>query len=150
MRSWARASTVGCIVLALSATGCGPSAVGDGPSPATAVSTPSGSPEGPGPHGSTGPSEQPSLEPGVRVIEATIEGSEVVTSSRRVDVALGENVQLVITADVDDEVHVHGYDLKVPITRGKTTTLEFVADIPGVFEVELERAGLEIVELKVQ
>jgi len=86
----------------------------------------------------------------VRVIEATIEGSEVVTSSRRVDVALGENVQLVITADVDDEVHVHGYDLKVPITRGKTTTLEFVADIPGVFEVELERAGLEIVELKVQ
>ena len=54
-----------------------------------------------------------------------------------------------MTADRADEVHLHGYDRKVDIEPGKPAELEFTADVPGVFEVELEEAGLKLVELQV-
>jgi hypothetical protein len=149
MRSWLRVSTIGWIALVLFAAGCGSTAVDDGPSPEAAISQPSGSPKSPGSDERSDPNEQLSPEPGVRVIEAAIEDSRVRTSSPRVDVTLGETLRLVITADTDDELHVHGYDLRMPIAKGRASTLEFVADIPGVFEVELEEAGLEIIELRV-
>ena len=96
------------------------------------------------------PDEEPSAQPGVLIIDATISGGEVRTANERVEVALGETVRLVILSDSNDELHVHGYDLKRPLTAGKELTLEFVADIPGVFEVELEDAGLDLFELRVQ
>ena len=58
-------------------------------------------------------------------------------------------VRLEVTADRADEVHLHGYDRKVDISPGKPAVLEFTADVPGVFEVELEEAGLKLVELQV-
>ena len=96
------------------------------------------------------PDEEPSTQPGVLIIEATIRGGEVSTADERVEIALGETVRLVILSDSDDELHVHGYDLKRPLTAGEELTLEFVADIPGVFEVELEDTGLNLFELRVQ
>jgi len=54
-----------------------------------------------------------------------------------------------VTADVSDEVHVHGYDKKTDITAGVPGSLTFTADIPGEFEVELENAHLKIAELTV-
>ena len=96
------------------------------------------------------PDEEPSAQPGVLIIDATISGGEVRTANERVEVALGETVRLVILSDSNDELHVHGYDLKRPLTAGDELTLEFVADIPGVFEVELEDTGLNLFELRVQ
>jgi len=54
-----------------------------------------------------------------------------------------------VTADVVDEVHVHGYDLFADVAPGAPATINFVADIPGVWEVELEGAGALLVELEV-
>ena len=54
-----------------------------------------------------------------------------------------------MTADQTDEVHRHGYDRKVDIAPGRPAVLEFTADVPGVFEVELEEASLKLVELQV-
>jgi hypothetical protein len=54
-----------------------------------------------------------------------------------------------VTADQTDEVHRHGYDRKVDIAPGRPAVLEFTADVPGVFEVELEEASLKLVELQV-
>ena len=65
------------------------------------------------------------------------------------DVPLDSEVTLTVTADVTDEVHVHGYDEKTDITAGGQSSLTFKADIPGEFEVELENAHLKIAELKV-
>ena len=68
----------------------------------------------------------------------------------RPKVRKGERVILVVSSDVADEVHVHGYDVSRPVAAGGTARLEFVASIPGRFEVELEERGVPIAELTVQ
>ena len=57
---------------------------------------------------------------------------------------------ITIVADVTDEVHVHGYDLLATVTPDGPAVIEFAATIPGVFEVELEGAHLELLLLEVR
>jgi heme/copper-type cytochrome/quinol oxidase subunit 2 len=89
---------------------------------------------------------EPDPEITVVAIETTGGAVEVV---QRFDVPLNELVRVVVTADVTDEIHVHGYDLHADISPGFAAVLEFVAHIPGVFEIELEESGALIAELKV-
>ena len=67
----------------------------------------------------------------------------------RIDVDLGDTVRIVITLAETDEVHVHTYDLEVEGPAGEEVELEFVADIAGIFEVELHEAGTVLFELEV-
>ena len=83
----------------------------------------------------------------VRVEVVYVDG--VVETERRASVPLGETVVLTVQADVEDEVHVHGYDLYADVGPDMTGTVEFVADIPGIFEVELESSHALLVELEV-
>lgn len=85
--------------------------------------------------------------PGVR-FEFTIQDG-VVEGPERVEVNLGDEVVLVVTSDVADEVHLHTYDVMVDVEAGETVELSFTADIPGIFEVELEDAELPITEVEV-
>jgi hypothetical protein len=87
---------------------------------------------------------------GAQTVQVTVTGTKVETAERRVKVPLDGKVRLEVTADRADEVHLHGYDRKVDIEPGTPAVLEFTADVPGVFEVELEEAGLKLVELQVQ
>ena len=80
--------------------------------------------------------------------EITVAGGEV-TGGGRQRVEVGDRVRLVITADVSDHVHVHVYDLLEDVTPGEPVEIEFVADIPGVVEVELEDAQLTLLELEI-
>ena len=66
------------------------------------------------------------------------------------EVALGDEVTIAVTADTADQVHVHGYDELVDVRPGEVAQVRFTADIPGVFEVELEDAGLPLLELTVR
>ena len=86
---------------------------------------------------------------GAQAVQITVTGSKVETAERRVKVPLDAKVRLEVTADRADEVHLHGYDRKVDISPGRPAVLELTADVPGVFEVELEEAGLKLVELQV-
>lgn len=86
----------------------------------------------------------------MQVIEVTVAGGEVQGVGSAVDVEQGREVRLVVTADVADEVHVHGYDLFVAVAPGSPATVDFTADIPGAFEVELEERGLRLFELRVR
>jgi heme/copper-type cytochrome/quinol oxidase subunit 2 len=85
-----------------------------------------------------------------QTVQITVTGTKVETAERRVKVPLDGKVRLEVTADRADEVHLHGYDRKVDLAPGTPAVLEFTADVPGVFEVELEEAGLKLVELQVQ
>ena len=87
---------------------------------------------------------------GPQTIQVTVTGNQVQTAAKRVKVRLDSQVRLEVTADRADEVHLHGYDRKVDITPGKQAALDFTADTPGVFEVELEESGLKLLELQVQ
>ncbi len=61
----------------------------------------------------------------------------------------GDEVVLVVTSDVADEIHLHGYDMSRDVEAGGTVRLPFTATIPGRFEVELECGGVQIADLTV-
>ena len=84
------------------------------------------------------------------LIEAKVTGSKVDTASRRVRVSRGQKVRIQVEADHAEEVHVHGYDLKADVAPGKPAVIDFTADVPGVFEVELEESSRRLFELQVQ
>jgi DNA/RNA endonuclease YhcR with UshA esterase domain len=59
-------------------------------------------------------------------------------------------VTIRVTSDVAEEVHVHGYDKRVNVAAGGTAEATFVANIPGVFEVEFERSHKLLFTLEVR
>ena len=67
----------------------------------------------------------------------------------RATVDKGDHVVLVVTSDVADEIHLHGYDLSRDVEAGGTARLPFTAAGPGRFEVELEQRGVQIADLTV-
>jgi heme/copper-type cytochrome/quinol oxidase subunit 2 len=96
------------------------------------------------------PSPTASSGPAVVEVAVTVRGGRVTPPTHRVKVRRGQTVRLRVTSDVADEVHVHGFDLKKDVAAGKTATIEFVADQPGLDEVELEAAGLQLVQLEIR
>ena len=84
-------------------------------------------------------------------VSATIEfrDGSVVTAEDRIEANVGDEVELLVTSDVADEVHVHGYDVFADLVPGEQVAVRFVADIPGIFEVELESSHRLLVELRV-
>jgi hypothetical protein len=81
-------------------------------------------------------------------IEVQVEGGEV-TGPGEVSVKAGEFIIVIVRADIADEVHIHGYDLLEQVAPGEPAGIPFTADITGVFEVELEGAGLLLFRLTV-
>jgi hypothetical protein len=82
-------------------------------------------------------------------IEVTFAHGKAGGVTGRVQVATGTAVTLVVTSDVADQVHVHGYDIERELTADKPVSLQFEATIPGVFEVELHHAGTVLLRLQV-
>lgn len=115
-----------------------------GPTP-----TPSGSPtETATPVETSSPGDTTSPASGVSTIEVTV-ASGAVDGPGEFEVNQGDDVEIIVHADVSDEVHVHGYDLHADVTPDSPARVSFTADAPGIFEVELESAGLLLFELKV-
>jgi hypothetical protein len=84
------------------------------------------------------------------LVEATVTGDKVETASRWVRIDRGQKVRIRVQADRAEEVHLHGYDLSADVAPGRPAVIDFTADAPGVFEVELEQAKLKLFELQVQ
>ncbi len=82
-------------------------------------------------------------------IEVQVSGGQISGDTGRVPVAAGSHVTLVVTSDVADEVHVHGYDKEQELSPGQPAEIVFDATIPGVFEVELHEAGTTLLSLQV-
>ncbi len=85
-----------------------------------------------------------------QVVTLAFHGGKAGGDTGRVKLPLGTTVLLRITSDVADKVHVHGVDEYVDLTPGQQVEREFVADTPGVFEVELHDAGTLLTRLQVQ
>jgi hypothetical protein len=79
-----------------------------------------------------------------------VAGGKVEGGVRRERVDSGETVVLRVIADVADHVHLHGYDRMVDVGPGKPGQIRFTADIPGVFEVELEDRRQKLLDLEVR
>lgn len=81
-------------------------------------------------------------------IVITVIGGEV-EGGGRIEVPLDGEVRLTVTADVSDEVHIHGYDIFFDVEPGVAATHDFTADIPGIFDVELEANHTLLVALEI-
>lgn len=64
-------------------------------------------------------------------------------------VRVGDTVRFEVEADVADEIHVHGFDLHFDTVPGQEVLVEFVAEATGIFEIELEAAGVHLLDLEV-
>ncbi|HSK25367.1 MAG TPA: hypothetical protein VK894_00465, partial [Jiangellales bacterium] len=84
---------------------------------------------------------------GATVVEVTVAGGSVSTAASRVDVAVGTPVRLVVTSDVDDELHVHGVDVEAPLAAGQPAVLDFVPAEPGLYDVETHDSALMLVQI---
>lgn len=91
-----------------------------------------------------------SLSDADQVLSLTVDSGVVTGDSGRQEVELGSTVAIVVDSDIAEEIHVHGYDLFAVAPEGGTGELVFTADIPGLFEVELEQSGELLVELEVR
>jgi hypothetical protein len=93
----------------------------------------------------------PAVAPdGTQRIEVDYAAGAVTGGVLRYGVPLGSTVELVVASDVADEVHLHGYDRRSFVTAGASTTIRLVADLPGVFEAELEQRAVPLAELQVR
>jgi opacity protein-like surface antigen len=134
-----RTALTAALVLALS--GCAGTAAPAASTPASAAAS------GPA---SAAVSASPTVSaPAEHRIEVTVTAGQAGGDTGRVSVPLGEPVALVVTGDVADDVHVHGYDLTLPLEPGEPAELAFDATVPGVFEVELHEAGTVLLTLQV-
>jgi hypothetical protein len=99
----------------------------------------------------------PSLETTSSIVATTttlsafdieISGDEVLGPAT-FEVALGESVDIWILSDIDDELHVHGYDLRFDLAAGTPFNLTFEANVPGIFEVETHARQEPLFEIEV-
>lgn len=100
------------------------------------------------PEETTTTTSAPPAEPELTAIDVVFENGSVAGESR-ITVPLGEDVVVSVEADVTDRVHLHGYDIFADVAPEAPATIEFTADIPGIFELELEDSGVRLVELEV-
>ena len=90
-------------------------------------------------------------DPADAVVTISVEmaGGLVVGGAQRYKVATADVVLIEVALGQAGEVHLHGYDFVVEGESGETIQIAFVADIPGVWELELEGPGIELLELEV-
>ncbi len=134
---------LGAVVVVVVVTGCGDGSSSS--SPATSAPSPA-----PTPSGTAAPTPTSTLPPGVDQVVTISYANGTVTGPKRFRVKLGNTVQLVVTSDKADEVHLHGYDKTVDVVPGTPARLTVKATIPGIFEVELEKLHKTLVRLQVQ
>lgn len=138
------AGAIGCLLAV--AAGCGGEDEATPPStpPETAVVT-----TAPTPTETTAPAPEP--EPAQQVtVKIVVNDGRAVGGIVRPRVEQGQRLTLVVTSDVADHVHLHGYDKMVDVGPGRPAKLPFTATIPGRFEVELEDSGVQIAEIEVR
>ncbi len=119
-----------------SGSGSGQTSAGTGPAsgPASGAKT---SPGGPAPSG-------------VRVIAITVTGRDVRPAPSRVEIEVGELLRLKVTADREDELHVHGFEVERELTPGKAALVELRGGRPGLYEVETHSPPLRLLQVVVR
>lgn len=97
--------------------------------------------------GSADESVTSSAAMGVPVV--VVEGGEPKGGVQELTYNAGEPIRFRVRSDVADEIHLHGYDVAKDVDAGGTAEFEVPADIPGIFEVELEGREEQIARVTV-
>jgi hypothetical protein len=86
-----------------------------------------------------------------KTIDVTIQGDSVTPNGDRVEVKVGQPIELVVKADAEGEIHVHSDPEKeLEYGAGTTTLAPFTIDKPGIVVVESHSLEKTIVQLEVK
>jgi hypothetical protein len=132
------------LLLVLMAAGC---AAGDveGPRGSTVPSSASPTPAN---DGSSVPSSSAWQSAVADVmVEVTIASGRVTPIGASVRVGVGQTVQVSAVSDIEESLHVHGYDKTLTLTPGQPSAVSFVADQSGVFAIETHESGKLVAKL---
>ena len=83
-----------------------------------------------------------------QAIDVIVDTGEV-SGPGRFTFAVGDLVSVWVLSDVDAEIHVHGYDLFFEAKAGVPIEIVLTADVPGIWEVELEETHVPLFALEV-
>jgi FtsP/CotA-like multicopper oxidase with cupredoxin domain len=144
--AYRRRVIAGLVVLGWLVAGCGGNGGGEAASTTTAATTTTSATTAT----STGDAATTTAGFAGKLVQVRVAGGKVETAQRRVRVSRGDRVRIQVQSDQADEVHVHGFDLSEEVGPGKPATVEFTADLPGVWEVELENAKRKLFDLEVR
>lgn len=89
-------------------------------------------------------------EQGPTTIRIVVRGGKIQGGLSHPKVKQGSRVVIRVSADVSDEVHLHGYDIARDVGPGAPAVIAFTATLPGRFEAELESRKQQILELEVE
>lgn len=139
------------LLVTLGVAGCGGDDTTPEPETSSSASASDSASESTSESASATPSDSTQTpEPERPTIEITFEGDTVTPNGERVAVPLGEEIDLVITADAPGELHVHSTPEQELAYEAGTSTLPLVIDQPGVVEVESHDLELVVVQLEVR
>ncbi len=85
-----------------------------------------------------------------KVIEVTISEGNMTPSGERVEVAVDQPVDLVVTSDEPGEIHMHTEPAQTFEYQAGTDTFGFQISRPGIVEVESHTLDEIIVQLEVK
>lgn len=125
-----------------------PDATAPQPAAEAAITPPPGAlpgEPGPVPHGSELLPAEPAMTAEWVVRQGRRESGPAV-----VVLKAGDEVELRVTSDSNDELHLHGYDLSLPLRAGQTGSLRFRAEHSGRFDLELHHRHLALAALEVR
>jgi FtsP/CotA-like multicopper oxidase with cupredoxin domain len=101
-------------------------------------SSPSSTTQTQGEAGGTDTQAEAPAEPPVARID--VKGGVLAGDRQTIRVAKGDTVRIVVSSDVPDEIHLHGYDIEKEAAPGKPARFKFKADAEGAFELESHAA----------
>ncbi|MES2491217.1 MAG: hypothetical protein V4607_15625 [Pseudomonadota bacterium] len=87
--------------------------------------------------------------PKPKLFEIVVSKGQRVSGPASIQVQEGDDVELQITSDHADDLHMHGYDLHLKLQAGVPAKLAFKAEHSGRFDYELHHAHLELGTLEV-
>ena len=93
------------------------------------------------------PPPQPPPPARVRIV---VREGQPVGGVRRVTVSEGRRVLLIVTSDVSDHVHLHGYNIMRDVAPGQPARISFRATIVGTVEAELEDRRVRLATITTQ
>ncbi len=87
----------------------------------------------------------------VKSITITISGTTVTPAPSRVEIGVGQAIDLTVTTDRVDELHAHGFDdAEAQLKPGVPSTVRLVGKESGLFEVETHDPALTILTVAVR
>jgi hypothetical protein len=96
------------------------------------------------------PPTRPPSPPPPAEVRITVRDGTPVGGVRRVTVGKGRRVILIVTSNVADHVHLHGYDVMRDVAPGRPARISFLATIVGTVEAELEDRHVPLARITTQ